>query len=444
MVKKLELTEIGSLTTVSIPPYGIKKVPAKVDTGADISSIWASNITEKNGQLVFTLFDTRSPYYTGDKISLNHYSIRSVRNSFGKSELRYKVTIPVEVEGKQIKVTFTLANRSNNRFPILIGKRTLQNKFIVNVAKTPRRRSTKILVLTRTEKKNIPKFFANIEQNTDRQLRFTTKTYNDLTVKVSKNRVQILTDEGVDLSRYDMIYLISVGENGALAATVAQYAKAHDIKFLDEAHSGTPPSDKLHQYAILSLNKLSVPKTIRVAKSNISQEYNEIKDFIGVPFIYKDSKGNKGRNNFLIKNRKDFDAAHQAASAQKLTMIGQQFIANESDYRLLVLGANVELIIERKAQTGTHLNNTSVGGKADIVAVTKLPAKVQADAIKAAQVLKWNVAGVDMVKDKVSGTWYCLEVNNSPQIATGTFVADKETVFTDFLQRAVKVHFKED
>ena len=56
---------IGIVELVSIGKRAID-IPAKIDTGADSSSIWASNIrVDKNGVLRFSLFGEGSPYYNG-------------------------------------------------------------------------------------------------------------------------------------------------------------------------------------------------------------------------------------------------------------------------------------------------------------------------------------------------------------------------------------------
>ena len=59
-----ELGIIGSSERITIA--GIENVPAKIDTGADSSSVWASHIrVTRDGILKFRLFDEGSPYYTG-------------------------------------------------------------------------------------------------------------------------------------------------------------------------------------------------------------------------------------------------------------------------------------------------------------------------------------------------------------------------------------------
>jgi hypothetical protein len=129
-----DLDSIGrnALITVS----GIANVPAKVDTGADTSSIWATNIYEKNGELHFTLFGTESTFYTGEELTLpeGQYKQVEVRSSSGESQIRYMVRLPVVVEGKKMEARFTLAGRRAMTYPVLLGRNFLSGQFLVDVS----------------------------------------------------------------------------------------------------------------------------------------------------------------------------------------------------------------------------------------------------------------------------------------------------------------------
>lgn len=129
-----DLTIIGATELVDINQ--ITNIPAKIDTGADSSAIWASNITITPDQsLSFTLFAPTSSYYTGEKIITKDFKVAKIRSSNGIAELRYRTHLSLKIQNRQIKALFNLSDRSKNRFPILIGRRTLNRKFLVNVAK---------------------------------------------------------------------------------------------------------------------------------------------------------------------------------------------------------------------------------------------------------------------------------------------------------------------
>ena len=150
-----KLDIVGRNTTVKIA--GISDVPAKIDTGADSSSVWASNIKmSEDGTLNFSLFGKKSPYYTGEIIKTKNYLVSVVRSSNGAEQVRYSVKLPLKIKNRLIRATFTLSERSRNNFPILIGCTALKNKFLVNpaIAKLPHPKNLKTGKLNEELSKN--------------------------------------------------------------------------------------------------------------------------------------------------------------------------------------------------------------------------------------------------------------------------------------------------
>lgn len=131
-----ELTIIGRTASAAFPAEGIRDVPVKIDTGADSSSIWASELRmdEKN-ILHFVLFGQGSPFYSGKVHSAKHYTAHLIRSSNGMAQVRYKVSLTIALEGRKIRGTFTLADRSKNSYPVLVGCTLLNKKYLVDVSK---------------------------------------------------------------------------------------------------------------------------------------------------------------------------------------------------------------------------------------------------------------------------------------------------------------------
>jgi hypothetical protein len=129
-----ELKTIGRAELIDVVDFGFANVPAKVDTGADSSSIWATDIREVADGLHFVLFGPGTPFYTGQVITTKTYTVTRVANSFGHKEYRYKVKLRVRIHGRLIRATFNLADRSSKAYPILLGRRLLNGKFLVDVA----------------------------------------------------------------------------------------------------------------------------------------------------------------------------------------------------------------------------------------------------------------------------------------------------------------------
>ncbi len=134
-LRESPLKIIGSTEYIKIAD--LENIPAKIDTGADTSAIWASSIDmAEDGTLFFTLFSKKSPLFNGKRLSTTDYYAKMIRSSNGDSQIRYRVKLPVTIGGKSFTTTFTLANRSRNNFPVLIGRHTLENRFLVDVSKS--------------------------------------------------------------------------------------------------------------------------------------------------------------------------------------------------------------------------------------------------------------------------------------------------------------------
>jgi len=435
-MKSKPLLQIGTIESLSLPDEGIQDVLAKVDTGAYSSAIWASAIREQDGELSFVLFGETSPYYTGKVLTATNYKVTAVKNSFGQSELRYKVPIKIKLAGRTIRAQFTLANRTNNRYPILVGRRTLRSKFLVDVSRKYYRGKYHVLLLSVKPNATTAEFSKSLETH-NKKLSIKTASYDKLRfiIVTSGNRIE-LADSGEDIANFDLVHFKTTTRRMDIAASAARYLHKRDVRFFDSAAMHFPASSKLYQYIILGDHNIAVPESVFILPKPLSQSYDYIKERLGLPFILKDIYGNKGKNNFLITDEKAFNKVCQQAERVELRLLAQTFVQNDGDYRVLVLGGRIALVIRRqRAHDATHLNNTSQGGTATLVNANTLPAQVRKDSIAAAKLMGREVAGVDMVHDKIADTWYCLEVNDGPQIATGSFIDEKSTVFAEFLQR---------
>ena len=124
---------IGQTELIDFPELHLDSIAARIDTGAKTSAIWASNIVVKDGILRFTLFDETSEYYTGDVLQTKAYHNRTIISSIGTKENRYGIKLLILISGRNIRASFTLANRSVQTYPVLIGRNVLRGKFLVDV-----------------------------------------------------------------------------------------------------------------------------------------------------------------------------------------------------------------------------------------------------------------------------------------------------------------------
>jgi len=126
---------VGRAEEVSFPEFDLEKIPARIDTGARTSALWASNIHVVNDTLYFTFFDESSAFYTGKEAAFTDFAEQMVASSNGMIERRYKVKLLIKLKGKKVRASFTLTNRATQVYPILVGRNILLGKFIVDVKK---------------------------------------------------------------------------------------------------------------------------------------------------------------------------------------------------------------------------------------------------------------------------------------------------------------------
>lgn len=130
---------IGRREFVDFPELKVFRIEAKIDTGAYTSSIHCSDIGVKtiDGEqiLCFKLFDNLHPEFSEHTYQFNDFSKKKIKNSFGEMEERYIIKTMIRIGNKTIRSTLSLSERDNMRYPVLIGRRLLKGKFIIDVNK---------------------------------------------------------------------------------------------------------------------------------------------------------------------------------------------------------------------------------------------------------------------------------------------------------------------
>lgn len=131
-MKELEI--IGRAEIVSLPEYKHSGIHAKIDTGAYTSCIHCSHIKDiGNNQVQFVILDDSADHFTGEVHTSEIIKDVKVKSSNGQVEHRYLIKTTIELLGKEYPIFLTLTERMDMRYPILIGRRFLRNKFIVDV-----------------------------------------------------------------------------------------------------------------------------------------------------------------------------------------------------------------------------------------------------------------------------------------------------------------------
>lgn len=127
---------IGWREWVQLPELGVREIKAKVDTGADNSSLHAFNVRrfQRDG-VEYVRFEVhprrraRKPVVECEAPLLME---RKVKNPGGRSELRPVIRTRMIVAGVELEALVNLTSRDEMGFRMLLGRRTVRSKFLVD------------------------------------------------------------------------------------------------------------------------------------------------------------------------------------------------------------------------------------------------------------------------------------------------------------------------
>lgn len=131
---------LGRKEKITLPELGLKWVGAKLDTGAYTSSLHAEEIREEllEGKQVLSckILLPGHKKFTGTILYFDLYKKKTVKNSFGQAESRYVIETKIRIAGETFRAEFTLTDRSSMKNSILLGRKILRGRFLVDVSKT--------------------------------------------------------------------------------------------------------------------------------------------------------------------------------------------------------------------------------------------------------------------------------------------------------------------
>jgi len=132
---------IGAKDRIDFPEFEIYDIPCRIDSGALTSSIHCHRVKIKQGidgkeRLFFRLLDPKHPNYQKKDFIVEQFTERKIKSSNGYSEYRFVITTKVILFGIEIITEFSLSDREKMQFPVLIGRKLLKNRFLIDVTKS--------------------------------------------------------------------------------------------------------------------------------------------------------------------------------------------------------------------------------------------------------------------------------------------------------------------
>jgi len=138
--RRKEPKSIGWRERVSFPEFEVVGVKAKIDSGAQTSSIHAFRprfSQRDDGEWVsFEIHPRRRSRKDAVRVSAKVLTHRWIRSSNGKRELRPVIVTKMNLGGEEFDAELTLANRHLMAYRMILGRSAMRGRFTIDPGKS--------------------------------------------------------------------------------------------------------------------------------------------------------------------------------------------------------------------------------------------------------------------------------------------------------------------
>ncbi len=241
-------------------------------------------------------------------------------------------------------------------------------------------------------------------------------------MNITSNRPEIHY-KGEKLGQFDAV-IPRIGASVTFyGAAVLRQFEMMGVVPLNESVAITRARDKLRSLQLLSRKGIGLPVTGYANRPDDVQDL--IKMVGGAPLVVKLLEGTQGIGVVLAETHQAAESVIEAFMGVHANILVQEYIkeAGGADLRCFVIGDKVVATMKRQAKEGEFRSNLHRGGSAAVVRITP---EERSTAVRAAQTMGLNVAGVDLLRSNHGPV--VMEVNSSPGLegiegATGKDVA---------------------
>lgn len=123
---------IGKDDIADLPAFNLEEVDVKIDSGAYTSTIHCSVVEESPEGLHVIFLDEEDSSYTGESMYFKKFKQKKVRSSSGEMQKRYVIEGDIILFGEKHVTEFTLSKRDLMRYPVLLGRKLLSHRFLID------------------------------------------------------------------------------------------------------------------------------------------------------------------------------------------------------------------------------------------------------------------------------------------------------------------------
>jgi len=128
--------KIGRIDKADFPSLNLFDIEVKIDTGAYTSTIHCKNMVVEDNYLKCVFLDEEHPAYHEKEFIFDQYDVKVVKSSNGQSQARYRILTDITLFGKTYPIFLTLSDREEMRYPVLLGRKFLTKRFVVDINNT--------------------------------------------------------------------------------------------------------------------------------------------------------------------------------------------------------------------------------------------------------------------------------------------------------------------
>jgi len=249
------------------------------------------------------------------------------------------------------------------------------------------------------------------DMDMDMDMEIITSTFGDLDFYIAEEDTKItISGTGIDVANFDLVIFRTIGSLKEEAMATATYLKAKNVKFFDRNYPKV--WGRIGQAFERWQAGIKMPRTVAGTNEGLEKGLG----LIGIPAVLKATNSRQGQNNFLVNNVDELRniLAENPETKYALT----EFIPNDGDYRVLVLGFDNAVVSYRTGKEGSHLNYDPVYGTQKVITDHESIANVIDIAKRVAVLDELSIVGVDVIVNKNTGQEYILEANRAPQMLT--------------------------
>jgi hypothetical protein len=123
---------------VALPGLQVRRIKAKLDTGARTSALHAFKLTrfraDGRDMVRFEVHPVQRSAAASVTVEAEVVDEREVRNSGGNVEVRPVIVTPVRMGGEEWPIEVTLTRRDEMGFRLLLGRRAFRGRTVVDAA----------------------------------------------------------------------------------------------------------------------------------------------------------------------------------------------------------------------------------------------------------------------------------------------------------------------